>query len=741
MTFLEYAPAPESTAILNLKDSYGLFIDGEFVDGSGQSFTTISPSDESRIAEIASASDEDVDRAVAAARRAYEKTWSKMSGRDRGKYLFRIARLVQERARELAVAESLDNGKPIKESRDVDVPLVASWFFYYAGWADKLDHAGLGANPRALGVAGQVIPWNFPLLMLAWKIAPALAAGNTVVLKPAETTPLTALIFAEILQQADLPAGVVNIVTGAGATGAALVRHPDVDKVAFTGSTGVGRDIARAVAGTGKKLTLELGGKAANIVFDDAPIDQAVEGIVNGIFFNQGHVCCAGSRLLVQESIHDEVIDRLKKRLSTLRLGDPLDKNTDIGAINSAAQLARIRELSDIGEAEGAERWTADCAIPEKGFWFAPTIFTGVEASHRIARDEVFGPVLSVLTFRTPAEAIAKANNTPYGLSAGIWSDKGSRILAVADRLRAGVIWANTFNRFDPSSPFGGIMSKRLTVPKTYKLAIGGAFPRSESGRTYEVLSAASGDFLANAAKASRKDARDAVVAARAAVKGWSGATAYNRGQVLYRVAEVLEGRRAQFIDEIVAQEGASASAAAAQVDEAIDLWVWYAGWCDKYAQVAGNANPVAGPYFNISVPEPTGVVAIVAPQDTALLGLVSVVAPALVAGNAVVVIASERHPLSAISLAEVLATSDVPGGVVNVLTGSPAEMAPWLASHQDVNALDLAGAGDLEWVDLQIAAADTLKRVLTPGPVVPSPERIGAFTEVKTVWHTKSMV
>ncbi len=456
MGFLEYAPAPESRSILQLKDSYGLFIGGEFVEGRGGSFDTISPADESRIASIAIGSDEDVDAAVAAARQAHTKVWSKMSGRDRGKYLFRIARLVQERARELAVAESLDNGKPIRESRDVDVPLVAAWFFYYAGWADKLDHAGVGANPQSLGVAGQVIPWNFPLLMLAWKVAPALAAGNTVVLKPAETTSLTALIFAEILQQADLPAGVVNIVTGAGATGAALVRHPDVNKVAFTGSTGVGRDIAKAVAGTGKSLTLELGGKAANIVFDDAPIDQAVEGIVNGIFFNQGHVCCAGSRLLVQESIHDEVIDRLKTRLSTLRLGDPLDKNTDIGAINSAAQLARIRELSDIGEAEGAERWTAACEIPEQGFWFAPTIFTGVETSHRIAREEVFGPVLSVLTFRTPDEAVAKANNTPYGLSAGIWSDKGSRILAVADRLRAGVVWANTFNRFDPSSPFGG---------------------------------------------------------------------------------------------------------------------------------------------------------------------------------------------------------------------------------------------------------------------------------------------
>ncbi|WP_417562028.1 aldehyde dehydrogenase family protein [Microbacterium sp.] len=456
MSFLEYAPAPESRGILNLKDSYGLFIDGEFVDGTGGSFTTVSPADESGIAEVAIASDADVDRAVAAARRAHSTVWSKLSGRDRGKYLFRIARLVQERARELAVAESLDNGKPIKESRDVDVPLVAAWFFYYAGWADKLDYAGLGADPRSLGVAGQIIPWNFPLLMLAWKIAPALAAGNTVVLKPAETTPLSALIFAEILQQADLPAGVVNIVTGAGATGAALVRHPDVDKIAFTGSTAVGREIARTVAGTGKSLTLELGGKAANIVFDDAPIDQAIEGIVNGIFFNQGHVCCAGSRLLVQESIHDEVIDRLKTRLSTLRLGDPLDKNTDIGAINSREQLERIRELSAIGEQEGAERWTADCAIPDKGFWFAPTVFTGVEASHRIAREEVFGPVLSVLTFRTPAEAVAKANNTPYGLSAGIWSDKGSRILAVADRLRAGVVWANTFNRFDPASPFGG---------------------------------------------------------------------------------------------------------------------------------------------------------------------------------------------------------------------------------------------------------------------------------------------
>jgi aldehyde dehydrogenase (NAD+) len=405
---------------------------------------------------VVAAGPQDVDRAIAAARAAYDGAWSRLSGRDRGKYLYRLARLVQERSRELAVLESIDNGKPIRESRDVDVPLVAAHFFYYAGWADKLDYAGFGPDPRALGVAAQVIPWNFPLLMLAWKIAPALACGNTVVLKPAETTPLTALAFADICQQADLPPGVVNIITGAGDTGRTLVEHPGVDKVAFTGSTEVGRQIARSVAGTGKKVTLELGGKAANVVFDDAPLDQAVEGIVNGIFFNQGHVCCAGSRLLVQESVADELLAGLKRRLTTLRLGDPLDKNTDIGAINSAEQLDKIRMLSEVGETEGAERWSPPCELPERGFWFPPTVFTGVSQSHRIAREEIFGPVLSVLTFRTPTEAIEKANNTPYGLSAGVWTDKGSRILWMAQKLRAGVVWANTFNRFDPTSPFGG---------------------------------------------------------------------------------------------------------------------------------------------------------------------------------------------------------------------------------------------------------------------------------------------
>jgi aldehyde dehydrogenase (NAD+) len=460
----DYAPAPESRAIVDIRPSYGLFIGGEFVDPiDGEPFKTVNPATEEVLTEVTAAGAQDVDRAVTAARKAYTDTWSRMPGRERAKYLFRIARIIQERARELAVLESLDNGKPIKESRDVDLPLVAAHFFYYAGWADKLEYARIGrtaagrqSGASAIGVAAQVIPWNFPLLMLSWKIAPALAAGNTVVLKPAETTPLTALAFAQICQQAELPPGVVNIVTGAGETGKTLVEHGDVDKIAFTGSTEVGKAIAKAVAGTKKRLTLELGGKAANIVFDDAPIDQAIEGIVGGIFFNQGHVCCAGSRLLVQESIADEVLERLRRRMTTLRLGDPLDKNTDVGAINSAVQLQKIRELSQVGEDEGAQRWSAACELPDRGYWFPPTIFTGVTQAHRIAREEIFGPVLSVLTFRTPDEAVEKANNTPYGLSAGVWTEKGSRILSVANRLRAGVVWANTFNKFDPTSPFGG---------------------------------------------------------------------------------------------------------------------------------------------------------------------------------------------------------------------------------------------------------------------------------------------
>jgi aldehyde dehydrogenase (NAD+) len=452
----EYAPAPESEAIGRVKERYLPFIDGKFIEGGGDDLVTVNPGRGEQLSIVSTVDEADLDSAVRAARRAYEGPWSRLSGAERGKYLFRIARGIAERSRELAVLESLDNGKPIKETRDFDIPTVAQHFFYHAGWADKLSHLGYGPDPRPLGVAGQVIPWNFPLLMAAWKIAPALAAGNTVVIKPAETTPLSALVLAEIIADADLPPGVVNVVTGAGDIGAALVRHPGLDKVAFTGSTAVGKQIQQTLAGTGRKLTLELGGKGANIVFADAAIDQAVEGIVNGIFFNSGQVCCAGSRLLVQEPIVEELINRLTDRVETLRIGDPLDKNTDVGAINSQAQLDKITELTSAGIDEGAEIWRSSCPLPDKGFYVAPTIFTGTTQTMRIAREEIFGPVLSVITFRTPDEALAKANNSPYGLSAGVWTEKGSRAMAMAARLQAGVIWDNTWNRFDPAAPFGG---------------------------------------------------------------------------------------------------------------------------------------------------------------------------------------------------------------------------------------------------------------------------------------------
>jgi aldehyde dehydrogenase (NAD+) len=451
-----YAPAPESAALANLKPAYRPFVDGEFVDGGGEPLKTLNPATEEVLAEVGTASTEDVDRAVAAARRAYEQVWGPMPGAERAKYLFRIARVVAERARELAVLETLDNGKPIRESRDVDVPTASAHLFHHAGWADKLGYAGLGPDPRPVGVVGSVIPWNFPLLMAAWKIGPALACGNTIVLKPAETTPLTALVLAEIAADAGLPPGVLNVLPGAGDVGAAVVGHDGLDKVAFTGSTDVGKEIQRRLAGTGRRLTLELGGKAANIVYDDAPLDQAVDGVVDGIFFNQGHVCCAGSRLLVQESIEQEFMELLHARIETLRVGDPLDKNTDVGAINSRPQLDKIVDLAAAGDAEGAQRWTSSCPLPERGLFFPPTVFSRVEQTMRVAREEIFGPVLSVLTFRTPDEAVAKANNTPYGLSAGIWTEKGSKAMWTAQRVRAGVVWTNTFNRFDPTAPFGG---------------------------------------------------------------------------------------------------------------------------------------------------------------------------------------------------------------------------------------------------------------------------------------------
>ena len=454
---IDYASAIESTSLVNIKDKYGLFIDGDFVDSSsGKSFKTLDPSTEKSLSVVTEASPDDVDRAVRAARASYEKYWKKMPGADRARYLFRIARHLQERSREFAVLETLDGGKPIKESRDVDLPLAAAHFFYHAGWADKLEYAFPQRKLEPHGVVGQIIPWNFPLLMAAWKLAPALACGNTVVLKPAETTPLTALLLAEVIKDVDLPPGVINIVTGAGETGSALVEHPEIDKLAFTGSTEVGKLIQRSAVKRNLPLTLELGGKAPHIIFEDAALDQAIEGVINGIFFNQGHGCCAGSRLLVQESIADYFIDRLKKRIELLRVGNPLDKNTDIGAINSKTQLERIDQLVKVGIEEGADVFKPSCSLPENGYWYPPTVLTGVQQSHRVAREEIFGPVLVVQTFRTPEEALEKANNTPYGLSAGIWTEKGSLIHWMAERLRAGVIWANTFNKFDPTSPFGG---------------------------------------------------------------------------------------------------------------------------------------------------------------------------------------------------------------------------------------------------------------------------------------------
>ncbi|MDH3907860.1 MAG: aldehyde dehydrogenase family protein [Gammaproteobacteria bacterium] len=453
----EYSPAPESTDHIKVEKKYELFIGGDFVKPeSGKYFNTINPATEERLSRVALANNADVDKAVKAARKAYRGPWSRMKPADRGKYIYRIARIIQERAREFAAIESLDGGKPIREARDVDVPLASAHFFYYAGWADKLEYAFPGRKVRPMGVAGQIIPWNFPLLMAAWKVAPALACGNTVVLKPAETTPLTAMKLAEVIADAGLPEGVVNIVTGAGDTGSSIVSHPGVDKIAFTGSTEVGRIIQRALAGSKKKYTLELGGKAANIIFADAAIDEAVEGIVNGIFFNQGHVCCAGSRLFVQESVAEQVIRKLKDRMETLIVGDPLDKNTDIGAINSKAQLETIQSYLDIGKQEGADIYQSACALPDKGYWCRPTLFTGVSQSNRVVQEEIFGPVLAIQTFRTFDEAISKANNTPYGLSGGVWTDKGAKIFRMTQSVRAGVVWANTFNKFDPTSPFGG---------------------------------------------------------------------------------------------------------------------------------------------------------------------------------------------------------------------------------------------------------------------------------------------
>ncbi len=735
----DYAPAPESRDIVSFEERYGLFIGGEEVSPRSRAwFPTVSPATEEPLAEVAQAGPKDVALAVDAAREGFE-AWSAWKPSERAKVLFRIARILQERARELAVAESLDGGKPIKESRDVDIPLAAAHFFYYAGWADKLEYAFPGRRPRPLGVAAQIVPWNFPLLMLAWKIAPALACGNTVVLKPAETTPLTALLFADVCRQAQVPPGVVNIVTGDGSTGAHLVRSDGIDKVAFTGSTEVGKAIQRELAGRDIALTLELGGKAANIVFDDCALDQAVEGIVNGIYFNQGHVCCAGSRLLVQESIHDQLVRKLKRRMATLRVGDPLDKNTDIGAINSKAQLDRITELVEAGTEEGAEIYQPPVPAAGEGVVVRAD---GVHRRRPEPPDRARGDLRpGAQRAHVPHARRGGREGEQHdvravggGLDGEGFADpldgrphaRGRRLGQYLQPVRPGVpvrrvqgVRVRARGRPPRARGVPEVrMSARLPVRKTYKLFIGGAFPRSESGRTLDLEGH-------NVARASRKDARDAVVAARKGFAAWSSATAYNRGQVLYRLAETMETRQAAL---------AAVCSGRREVARAIDRVVWYAGWADKLAQVLGGANPVAGPYFNFTLPEPTGVVAVIAPDEPALDGLVARVLPALAGGNAVVVVASEAHPLAAIELAEAVATSDVPGGVVNVLTGLRAELAPVLAAHMDVNAIDVTGA-DGDVAALEILAAENVKRVVRAREDR-SPWEVGAFMELKTVWH-----
>ena len=735
----DYAPSLEGREIVSLERRYGLYIGGEHVSPRSRSwFTTISPSTEEPLAEVAQAGQKDVALAVGAAREAF-RTWSRRKPSERAKVLFRIARVLQERARELAVAESLDGGKPIKESRDVDLPLAAAHFFYYAGWADKLEYAFPGRTPKPLGVAAQIVPWNFPLLMLSWKIAPALACGNTVVLKPAETTPLTALLFADVCRQAEVPPGVVNIVTGDGSTGAYLVSDKGIDKVAFTGSTEVGKAIQRELAGRDVSLTLELGGKAANIVFDDCALDQAVEGIVNGIYFNQGHVCCAGSRLLVQESIHDQLVRKLKRRMATLRVGNPLDKNTDVGAINSSAQLERIAELVQSGIDEGAELYQPPCRLPEKGWWFAPTRVheRRAEPPHRAGGDLRPG---------------AQRAHLPDARRGGRESEQHD-VRALRRRLDGeGVA--------DPVDGRPAARGRRLgehvqplrSVVALRRLQGVRVRPRGRAPRARAVPEVRVSDRLPSARRTSSSSAarsrarspvarsrsrgttsrgrrgrtrRDAVVAARKAVAGWSGATAYNRGQVLYRLAETMETRT----DAL-----AAASSGRREVARAIDRVVWYAGWADKLAQVLGSSNPVAGPYFNFTLPEPTGVVAVIAPDEPALDGLVSRLVPALVGGNAVVAVASETHPLAAIELAEAVATSDVPDGVVNVLTGLRSELAPVLAGHMDVNAIDVTGA-DGDRAALEELAAENVKRVVR-AKEEQSPWEIASFMELKTVWH-----
>ena len=737
---MDYGPSPESSDHVRAwlqehEAGFGHFIGGRFTK-AGALFDVINPATGERIAGATQGSDADVGAAVAAARKAMPK-WAALSGYERSKYLYALARHVQKRERFLAVLETIDNGKPIRELRDIDIPLVARHFYHHAGWASLIETEFPGTRP--VGVCGQIIPWNFPLLMLAWKIAPALAAGNTVVLKPAEYTPLTALAFAEICVEAGLPTGIVNIVTGDGATGAALVAHECVDKIAFTGSTEVGRAIRKATAGTGKKLSLELGGKSPFIVFEDADIDSAVEGVVDAIWFNQGQVCCAGSRLLAAEGVADALYSKLRARMAKLRVGDPLDKSTDVGAIVAPAQLERIERLMREGAEEGLEFWRADDRLPNRGCFYPPTLVTGVEPASILAREEIFGPVLVASTFRTPDEAAALANNTRYGLAASVWTENVDRAFEVAARIKAGVVWINSTNMFDAASGFGGyresgfgreggregLFEYRIadapagkpypakTVPlsalpgaapsgdvgrldRTAKLYVGGKQARPDSGYSYAVLDPRGGE-IGLAGLGNRKDIRNAVEAA-AKVSSWGAATAHNRAQVLYYVAENLSARADEFAGRIRVMTGASGRAAEAEVEASVRRAFFYAGFADKYD---GAVHATRSRFVTLAMNEPWGVMGIVCPNELPLLAFVSLVMPAIAMGNCVVAVPSAAHPLSATDFYSVLDTSDVPGGVVNIVTGEANALAATLAEHDGVGALwyvgEAAGAAKVE--------------------------------------------
>ncbi len=795
----DYGPAPESISHVQLKSSYDLFIGGEWVKpASGKYFETVNPATGKVFPNAPGAGQNPVDAAVFAASRALD-SGGNTPGAERARLIYAIARVILERARELAVIETLDNGKPIRETRDIDIPLAARHFFYHAGWADKMGEAFPGMKVSPLGVIGQIVPWNFPLLMAAWKIAPALAAGNTVVLKPAETTSLSALHLADIIQEVGLPPGVVNIVTGFGDTGAMIVGHADVDKIAFTGSTEVGRLIRKTTAGSGKKLSLELGGKSPTIVFDDAPIYDAVEGIIDGIFFNQGQVCCAGSRLLVQESVAPKFIRLLKERMRKIRIGDPLDKNVDMGAINSRQQLSTIQKYVEIGEKEGSVKFQTPFSCPKEGFFFPPTLFTEVEASHTIAREEIFGPVLAMMTFRTKEEAIELANNTAYGLAASVWTKDVAKMVEVSRALKAGTVWGNGANKFDAAAEFGGfkesgfgregglqglweyvhveahlqkgeethnslahdraisrgsvasMVSRGATevgegrgeglsskIWKTPKMLIGGKQVRSESGRYYKVK-AKNGALLADVPLGSRKDIRDAVEAAAKAFPGWAKSTAYLRGQILYRTAEILQSRSAELAEIIVSQSGCAADHARAEVQATLERILYYAGWTDKYT---GSVNAVTQTDFNITYPEPMGIVGLVAPQEPSLLALISKILPAIAMGNAVIAVPSESYPLAAAILIEVLDASDMPAGVVNIVTGKAEELAPILAEHRNVAGMDFSGSPELA-KKVEELSISNMKRTWTLSPedwfAESSQGRawVRRYLEFKTVWIT----